>query len=240
MKWKSVEHVGSVYVCVCVCLPHTALLTTVTGWSAGKKRLQRNISSRELATFTVTWDKTISKANKQEACCGDGSSGWARSLLPASVAPPDTKEQTVIPTWLFCRGPHGAMIKTVQVTEGVPRPSPSLDSSSTCSLPMESLRKRRRQAEACSYQGGGASRATDTNTNHTWSMYNPPYTTLTFEIKRCSRSALCCAGISGVQVSYQVCVWNNMFDCGCLHVSTRLLLLLRITDAPRPLVVLSA
>lgn len=87
-----------------------------------KKRLQCNISSREAAAFTVTWDKTISKANKQEACCGNGSSDWARGPLPASVAPPATKEQTVIPTWLFCRGPHGAMIKTVQLTEGVRRP----------------------------------------------------------------------------------------------------------------------
>lgn len=141
-SWPATEHVG------CVCLPHSGSADNppLADW---QKRLQCNISSREPATFTVTWDKTISKANKQEACCGDGSSGWARSPLPASVAPPATKEQTVIPTWLFCRGPHGAMIKTVQLTEGVRRPSPSLDSSTTCSLPMEGLRKLRRQECLC-------------------------------------------------------------------------------------------
>lgn len=38
------------------------------------------------------------------------------------------------------------------------------------------------------------------------------------------RGDLCCGRISGVHVSYQAWVWNNMFDFGCLHVSTLLLI----------------
>lgn len=97
-------------VCVCLTIP---CLTGIKPWRC-------NISSREPATFTVTWDKTISKANKPEACCGDGSSRWTRRPLAAPLAPRATKEQTVIPTWLFCRGPHGAMIKTGQTHRGGP------------------------------------------------------------------------------------------------------------------------
>lgn len=37
-------------------------------------------------------------------------------------------------------------------------------------------------------------------------------------------NGLCCGGISGIQVSYQACVWSNMFDFGCLHVPTLLLM----------------
>lgn len=59
-----------------------------------------------------------------------GAATGPRGPLPASLAPPATKEQTVIPTWLFCPGPHGAMIKTVQVTEGVRWASPPLPSPS--------------------------------------------------------------------------------------------------------------
>lgn len=50
----------------------------------------------------------------------------------ASLAPPATKEQTVILTWLFCWGPHGAVLKAVQLTEGVRRPSFPLTAEPAC------------------------------------------------------------------------------------------------------------
>lgn len=56
--------------------------------------------------------KQSPKQIKRKACCA------AARPLAAPLAPRATKEQTVIPTWLFCRGPHGALIKTGQTLRG--------------------------------------------------------------------------------------------------------------------------
>lgn len=56
-----------------------------------------------------------------------GAAAAAVRPLAAPLAPRATKEQTVIPTWLFCRGLHGALIKTGQTLPGgsaSPSPSP--------------------------------------------------------------------------------------------------------------------
>lgn len=141
-----------------------ALLTTVPG------RLVKTITVQYIIpgtrdTFTVTWDKTISKANKQEACCGDGSSDWTRGPLPAPLAPPATKEQTVIPTWLFCRGPHGAMIKTGQTHQGgpvaLPFPRQQLYLQPSHGGPQETEETGALVPDFGSYQGGRTPQDTD-------------------------------------------------------------------------------
>lgn len=71
--------------------------------------------------------KQSPKQIKRRPAVATGAAAEAARPLAAPLAPRATKEQTVIPTWLFCRGPHGALIKTGQTLWGGsagPSPSP--------------------------------------------------------------------------------------------------------------------
>lgn len=62
--------------------------------------------------------KQSPKQIKWRPAVATGAAAEAARPLAAPLAPRATKEQTVIPTWLFCRGPHGALIKTGQTLQG--------------------------------------------------------------------------------------------------------------------------
>lgn len=112
----------------------------------------------------------------------------------------------------------GAMIKTAQVTKGVRQPSPSLDSSTTCRPSMGNWGSRGKcillqplaltQVIHSIHQRWNECLAYRYSSNR-WNKVAPQWWDR----------------VSGIQVSCQACVWNDMFDFGgCLHVSTLLLI----------------
>lgn len=128
---------GVCWVCVLCWQPSLA------GWY---KPLQCNISSREPAIPLLSPGiKQSPKQINRRPAVVTGAATEPAALSQPRWLPQQQKSRRWFRPGSFVGVHMGPWLKQAKLTKGVRWPSPSLGSSSTCSLPMEGLRKLRRQ-----------------------------------------------------------------------------------------------